>query len=58
MTNKTQAELTNKELREEVLKIPFYYLSDRTFIRIKGRDYLLKDIEKALIKGKGVKPIQ
>ena len=52
MDNKEQFDLSNKELNIEVLKL--IGIEGRTFIDIKGKDYLLIDIENALIKGIGV----
>jgi hypothetical protein len=50
-------DLTSDELMRWALTIPIYSLEGRSFVSIKGKNYLLYDIEKALIKGKGVKAI-
>jgi hypothetical protein len=55
-------QLTNKELRDEINSIfgnmPQGYFTGKTFIKIKGADYLIADIINALTKGTGVKCIK
>ena len=52
--------LAYEDLREWVLRNPLigFLLEGRSFIEINGKDYLIKDIEEALVKGKGIVPIK
>ncbi len=55
---KTEFDLSIEEVRDFCLGLVGVSLSGRSFIKIKGKDYLIIDIENALIKNTGINAIK